>query len=290
MTQEEQEIMEAWGLADEDTAPDGELDEGLDDLEDEDQEDEPDEGGNTEDGAAPEDQDDGPEPEDPFREERERIEAQGRQAQAAALDEQAASLNLKDPYTGKTITTHAELLAFQRKSREEKLKQVAKAAGLTDEELQSLIDQHPDVAAGRQLKAQMEAQQTADAQARAERALMADIAEIGRLMPGIDTKEAVVGHESWPQVRELMQKNPNLGLKQAFELANGEAIRANAGKHAQAAARRNAAGKNHLRRASGSGAGLPEVPAEVKAIYRAFEPGITEAEMRRHYAAEQQNN
>lgn len=286
-----EEIIETWGHEETEPAPEEELEDDLEDQEDEDieepedgePEDEPD--GDDDDGGTDGDQ----EQEDPFREERERLEEQGRLAQTAALDAQAASLNLKDPYTGKIITTHAELLDFQQKSREEKLNQVAKAAGLSKEELTALIDQHPDVTAGRQLKAQMEAQARAQAQANTERALLADVAEIGKLMPEVNSKEAVVSHESWPRVRELMRKNPNLGLKDAWTLANIGTIQGNAGKRAQTAARQKAQSKNHLKGAASRGTGSVEVPPEVKAVYRSWYPNMTEAEMRRAYAAEMKN-
>lgn len=288
-----EQILDAWGHEETPTDPDetAEVTEDIDETDEVDEADEADEVEET--GEAEElaeEEVDAEEQDDPFREERERLEEQGRQAQTAALDAQAASLNLKDPYTGKIITTHAELLAFQARSREEKLKQVAKAAGLSEEDLKALIDQHPDVAAGRELRAQMEAQQTAQAQRSAERALMADIAAIGELMPEITGKEAVVGHESWPKVRTLMQKNPNLGLKDAWTLANMDAIQTASGKKAQTTAKRNAQGKSHLRGAAARGSGGAEVPPEVKAVYRSWYPDMTEAEMRAAYNATHKNN
>lgn len=272
---EEKDIMDAWDLTD-DEVTDEDLEEVAGETEDEAEEDiEP---------EVEESEED--ESEDPLAGERERILNENRAAQTAALDAQVASLGLKDPYRNNAlITTNAELLAFQQRSRQEKLNRLAKAAGMTEEEVQELIDQHPDVVAGKQHRQQLEQQQQETARQQAERALNADLAEIDKLMPGVGTREGVVGHESWPKVRKLMKDNPNMGVLAAFRSVNAEAIAANMADKASAAAKRNAASKGHLKSGRGRGEGLPEVPADVKAIYRAFDPDMSENDMRRSYAA-----
>lgn len=269
----DQDIMDVFEMTEEDMADlpeDTEDEEDLQELEETDEDEEQEEDAE----------------EDPLRAERERIAEQTRQSQQAALDAQVASLNLLDPYRDNApITTQAELQAYQQRSRQEKLSRVAKAAGLSDDELKELIEQHPDVVAGRQMRQQMEQQSADAARKQAEQRLAADIADIAVMCPGVDSEEKIVTHESWPEVKRLMEDNPKLGLKQAFRLANADAIAASAGKKAQNAAKRNAASKGHLRSAGGRGEGLGEVPADVRAIYRAMDPTMTDAEMRKHYAA-----
>lgn len=287
----EEEILKAWGLDEEPDAPDEELDEDAEEeLEEQDDPEDIEDAEDGEDSGDPEEEpepeeDHEPEDEDPFREERERLEAANRQAMAAALDAQVAGLGIVDPYNGnRPITNRAEYDAYMTAHRNARWDQIARQTGMTREQLDELIRQHPDVVAGQQLRAQMEQQQEEANRQRAEQALAADLAEISRMLPGVDSKETLVGHESWSQVKKLMEDNPKLGLKNAFRLANADAIQNAAGQKARDAARRSAAGKKHLRSAAGRGEGLPEVPADVKAIYRAWEPGITEAQMRRAYA------
>lgn len=283
----EEEIMRAFDLEDDD-APEEDLDEGAEDLEEEPEEDlDGDDGEEPDEAEAGEDADDADE-EDPLEAERERIAQQNRQATEAALDAQVESLGLQDPYRDNApIKTHQELLAFQQRSYQEKLSRMGKAAGMTDEEVQAFIDQHPDVAAAKQLRQQQETQAQEAAKQQAQRALNADLAEIEKLMPGVGSKEGVVSHESWPKVQKLMADNPKMGLLAAFRSVNAEAIASRMAGKAAGAAKRNAAGKNHLRSGKGRGEGLPEVPADVKAIYRAFDPGMSENDMRRAYAQSQ---
>lgn len=283
----EEEIMRAFEMED-DGAPEEDLDEGAEDLEEEPEEDlDGDDGEEPDEAEADEDADDADE-EDPLEAERERIAQQNRQATEAALDAQVESLGLQDPYRNNApIKTHQELLAFQQRSYQEKLGRMGKAAGMTDEEVQAFIDQHPDVAAAKQLRQQQEAQAQEAAKRQAQRALNADLAEIEKLMPGVGSKEGVVTHESWPKVQKLMADNPKMGLLVAFRSVNAEAIASRMAGKAAGAAKRNAAGKNHLRSGKGRGEGLPEVPADVKAIYRAFDPGMSENDMRRAYAQSQ---
>ena len=281
----EENIMQAFGLADDDV-PEEDLDEGAEDL-DEEMDEEPEEGDGEEpdEAEADEDANDAEEEEDPLEAERERIAQQNRLSTEAALDAQVASLGLQDPYRDNApIKTHQELLAFQQRSYQEKIGRMGKAAGMTDEEVQALIDQHPDVAAAKQLRQQQEAQTQEAAKQQAERALNADLAEIEKLMPGVGSREGVVSHESWPKVQKLMKDNPNMGVLAAFRSVNAEAIANQMAGKAAGAARRNAASKGHLRSGKGRGEGLPEVPADVKAIYRAFDPGMSENDMRRAYA------
>lgn len=283
---EEEDIMQAFGLT-EAHEPEEDLDEDREELEDEEPDEESDDGGQPgEDGGEP----GGEEPEDPFAGERERIAEQNRVDREAALDAQVASLGLKDPYRNNApITTNQELLQFQEQSRREKIGRLAKAAGMTEAEVQELIDQHPDVVAGKQYRQQLQAQAEEQNRQKAERALNADLAEIERLMPGAGTREGVVSHESWPKVRQLMEYNPKMGLLQAFRAVNAERIAAGVAGKAASAAKRNAASKGHLKKAAGRGEGLPEVPADVRTIYRAFDPGMSDAEIRRAYARDMKN-
>ena len=281
MDLEEEKIMEAFGLTEEE--PEEDLDEGTEETEDEEPQG---------DGIDPEEEDDAQEPgdeeepEDPFEQERERIAAQHKADTEAALDAQVATLGLKNPYRdNEPITTNAQLLQFQKDSRKDKIQRMAKAAGMTEAEVQELIDQHPDVAAGKQLRQQQEAQAREAERQKAERALNADLAEIEKLMPGVGTREGVVSHPSWPKVQKLMKDNPNMGVLAAFRSVNAEAIARQMAGKAAGAAKRNAASKNHLKSGRGRGEGLPEVPADVRAIYRAFDPDMSENDMRRAYAA-----
>jgi hypothetical protein len=279
---EEEDIMEAFGLTDEEE-PEKDLDEGTEEPEDEEPEDDEIDPEEEDDAQEPGDEE---EPEDPFEQERERIAAQHKADTEAALDAQVKTLGLKNPYrNNEPITTNAQLLQFQQDSRKDKIKRMAAAAGMTEDEVQELIDQHPDVAAGKQLRQQQEEQAREAERQKAERALNAELAEIEKLMPGVGTREGVVSHESWPKVQKLMKDNPNMGVLAAFRSVNAEAIASQMARKAAGAAKRNAASKNHLKSGRGRGEGLPEVPAEVRAIYRAFDPDMSENDMRRAYAA-----
>ena len=100
--------------------------------------------------------------------------------------------------------------------------------------------------------------------------------EIGKLNPNIRELKDLAAMETYPKFYELVKKGNT--LVDAYRLANFEALTSSA-----AAALNNLQGKQHMGQTKERGAGAVSVPAEVKEMYRALNPGATDAEIQAHY-------
>lgn len=229
------------------------------------------------DGAQP------PSPaEDPFAEQRAAMAQQHEQAMEALrrenkarLDAMAAGLGLRDPYNGNAaITTHEQLTAYQQRSARERLK----AGGLSDEQLQQALKELPEVQEAEAAKAEAQRQQEQQRRQAAQQRLNEDVAAIGALCPEIRSTGDLVAHASYPQVRQILQNNPNMGVLDAFRLANFDALTTRQSAAAAQRARNQSASKRHLTatRSRGVGDGLSR---EQEAMYRKLLPGASREEI-----------
>lgn len=219
---------------------------------------------------------------DPFAEQRAALTRQHEQAMEtlrreskAQLDAMAAGLGLRDPYNGnKPITTHDELTAYQQRAAREKLK----AGGLSDEQLQQALKELPEMREAEAAKAEALRQQETQRRQAAQQKLNADITAIGALCPEIHSAGDLVAHASYPKVRMLLQANPNMGVLDAFRLANFDALTTRQTAAAVQRTRNQTAGKSHLAptRSRGTGDGLSR---EQEAVYRKLLPGASREEI-----------
>lgn len=112
-----------------------------------------------------------------------------------------------------------------------------------------------------------------------EAALEAQLRAIREIDPAVRAPEDLLRGGDTEALRGYLRLG--LDLKDAYFLANRERLLA------QAAARRSAeelqAGKAHLKASVSRGEGAPTVPAGEAALYRQLMPGLSEAEIRRHY-------
>ncbi len=224
---------------------------------------------------------DAPDPEEAHRQELERVRREG----AAALDQQIAKLNLCNPYDGnKPITTVAEYDAYQTAAREANVADICRKAGITREQFDELVAGDPGVKAARDAEARA-VQAEKDAQARqARERLDAEIAEIGKLCPEVRDQATLVGHKSWPKVRERMRKT-GCGVLDAFRLENFEELRRQSAEAGRRQSARNNRGKDHLRGTAGKGRGGASIPADQLKIYQQLNPGASLEELQAFHAA-----
>lgn len=105
--------------------------------------------------------------------------------------------------------------------------------------------------------------------------------EIGKLNPNIRELKDLAAMETYPKFYELVKKGNT--LVDAYRLANFEALTSSAAAATRQAALNNLQGKQHMGQTKERGAGAVSVPAEVKEMYRALNPGATDAEIQAHY-------
>ena len=112
-------------------------------------------------------------------------------------------------------------------------------------------------------------------------AIAAQMREIAALDPSIRGPEDLLCMECYPRFYELARRGNS--FVDAYRLANFDTLAARAAEMGRQAARAAAASKQHLLRTQSRGADAVSVPAEIREGYRAMNPGISDAEIARHY-------
>lgn len=194
-----------------------------------------------------------------------------------------AASGLKDPETGKPITTKEEYESWQKSFQTRQLKEKLKNGELTEEMLQQIIDQNPVVQQARQLLDQRERDQQQVRQQEEESRIQSEIEEIGKLDPGIRSVEDLLNmpEEKYTEFKGYVDKG--YSFVDAYRLSHMDQIADRRAEQARQAAMDNERGKGHLRSSKGQGTGPVSVPADVMKSYRLFNPKATDAEIRDHY-------
>lgn len=237
---------------------------------------------------AHEDDDGGEDPLEKLRRElneQHQKELEEAKAQAAReQDSRIAAMGLKNPHDGnKPITTWAEYEAFLEQNRQQQWERIAQQTGMSREQLDKLVAEHPDVVKGLEAQAQAQAAQKAAEQQQLRAKLDADIRTISAMCPEVRDTESLVAHHSYEQVAAKMREIRGLGVADAFILVNYAQLAAgNADKTAQRI-RNNLAGKNHLQRTEQRGSGGVHISSEQMRWYKRLMPGATEEQIRKHH-------
>lgn len=207
-------------------------------------------------------------------EERERINAQTK-----SFFENAKIVN---NFTGQPITNMDEFMAWQEQHRKTQLEEGLKAGKLSAELLEQAISQHPVVQKAQAIIEKSTADSAAAQAAEMEAKVKAEIAEITKLDPSIQSVADLKNMPNFQQFYELVGKN--YSFIDAYRLANFDRLTAKAAQAGLNQAQANARSKDHLQ-ASGNarGAGAAAVPASELAMYRLLNPGATEAQIQAHY-------
>ena len=131
--------------------------------------------------------------------ERDAAIAQAQQAAQRSLDQSIAALGQTNPYTGEAITTKAQWDAWKTREAQEKQREVAESAGMSDEEFAQFVNNLPAVANYR--KAAEKARQQEQ-----KMVLEEQITAIAKLDPSVKT----VADLLMPVEAEVIEFNKNL--------------------------------------------------------------------------------
>lgn len=218
------------------------------------------------------------------RAERERDEAadRARREMRAELDRMFAGSGFDNPYTGGKIGSLADFEAYRKAQNDRAREDFKRGAGLDDAGYRAFVDGLPEVKEAREAKAAADKTRQ-DAEAERARVKMDEqLREIAKLNPEIRELKDLSAMETYPQLYELVQKGNT--ILDAYKLANYDALTRSAAESAKQAARNAAQSKQHLTQTTSRGAGAVQVPEDVKAQYRMFNPDATDAEIQAHYA------
>lgn len=227
---------------------------------------------------------DGPDP-DELRQQHDRELEDLRRQHQQQMDAHVAGLKLTNPYDGnKPINTLAEYQAYQAAHQQAQWDSIRQRSGLTQEQMDELIGNLPQVQQAAQAQAQAKAAQDAADEQALQQKLREEIAAIGKLCPEIRDRETLVEHESWPRVAQRM-KDTKCGVLDAFKLENFDALQQRRAEDARRQRDRNQRGKEHLRGTTGKGKGGASIPADQLKIYQRLNPGASLNELQAFHAA-----
>ena len=164
------------------------------------------------------------------------------------LDRAAAEMGLRDPVTGEPVRNQAELDRWleQQEHRSDQRERSRRARA---EERRAMVDRQ--------------------------------LAEIARLDPTVRGLGDLTRSEQYETIYALVKRGNS--LVDAYKLANFDRLTRRAAESARQRVLNELEGKRHLAATQQRGEGASPVPPEVAEQYRLINPGITEAEMRRHY-------
>ena len=186
-------------------------------------------------------------------------EEAGRRAAYAEFDEILDGMALKNPKTQEPIDNYAKFRAY--------------GMNLSDDRLASGQGTAADIR--RIVREETRTKEPEDPMQ--DPRVKEQLAQIRAMDPEMTDLDAILASEAGEKFRGYVQRG--LDFVDAYTLAARDRL----SKRAEEAARTKAASKDHLTGTQSRGTGSVSVPADIAAEYRMFDPGISDADIAKHY-------
>lgn len=227
-----------------------------------------------------------PAPEQDFKNDRNAFFASQRRQQEEAQRQQRALDDLVsemfegqvNPFTNQPVRTLADYKAYKQQLQEDQLKQ----AGISNEQLDQIVNSRPEVQQAQQILEQQRIQQQQESLARGQKQLNDEVATIAKLDPSIKTFEDIMALPNFGDINERVQKGYT--LLDAYKVVNMDRIMSNQKRAIKQQTLNQVASKSHMTTTGQNGAGYDvSVPPEIMAAYREMMPKATTKEIQAHY-------
>ncbi|MCI6001900.1 MAG: hypothetical protein MRZ37_01955 [Tenericutes bacterium] len=204
---------------------------------------------------------------------------------AKKMDSIIASMGRVNPFTKKPINTMAELEEYNRENDKRKKAERLSKLGISQEDFDELVENHPTVKAAKEAAAALQQQKAELVRAQQDEELRAEMAEISKIDPNIKTPTDLMNHPMYAEVKKLVQENDH-SIAEAFRIATEPARAKEQNDRVRQSAAMAASGKSHLSSMQAAGGTAPQitVPEAVMKGYRLSNPKITPEEARKKYA------
>lgn len=204
---------------------------------------------------------------------------------AKKMDSIIASMGRVNPFTKKPINTMAELEEYNRENDKRKKAERLSKLGISQEDFDELVENHPTVKAAKEAAAALQQQKAELARAQQDEELRAEMAEISKIDPNIKSPTDLMNHPMYAEVKRLVQENDH-SIAEAFRIATEPARAKEQNDRVRQSAAMAASGKSHLSSMQAAGGTAPQitVPEAVMKGYRLSNPKITPEEARKKYA------
>lgn len=213
---------------------------------------------------------------------------QERERSQAEKDALVSGMGLKNPVTGKPFQSFEEYSSWKKTYDQERVQRELQEGKLSMEGLNQAIEQNPVVMRAAELVRESERREQA-AKAEAARAkteadqaqVEAELAQIRQFNPNIRSVGDLL---TMPKAQEFYQlvKRGN-SFVDAYKLAHYDELTQQAAAAAKQQAMSNTRSKAHLTAGSQQGVGAATVPRAEMDMFRAFNPGASEAEIQAYY-------
>lgn len=211
----------------------------------------------------------------------EKARTDAREEARRTIDEAFRNSGLVNPYTKQPITSKAEYDAYRQRYDAERKASLLKKSGMSDAEFSAFIDGLPEVQQAKAAQRAAEQARRAAMETQAKLRTEEELKEIGKLDPNIRELRDLTTMETYPRFLELVRRGNT--LLDAYRLANLDALTSGAAAATRQAAINAVQSKRHMGQTKERGAGALRVPEDVRAMYRALNPGTTDAEIQAHY-------
>lgn len=193
-----------------------------------------------------------------------------------------AKAGLKNSITGKPITTIAEFEEWSRAYDAARMSQDLKDGKLTPEALDRAISENPAVKRAEEIIRKEEDARRQQEEAAAKARIDAEIAEIHKLDPAVNSVEDLLKMPGAQKFYEYVKRGNS--FLDAWYLTNRESLAKQTAEAARQQAMSAARSKDHLTAtANARGAGASSVPSEEMKLFRLLNPDATEADIQNYY-------
>ncbi|MDR3149663.1 MAG: hypothetical protein LBT88_06615 [Oscillospiraceae bacterium] len=203
------------------------------------------------------------------------------QGRSRAQEELLANLGLENPATGRPVKTAADYQMYLQATMQARLEN----GEVTVDEINKLVEQHPEVQRARQAAAQMQEERINAMRAAESKRFLDDFGEITKLDPEIKSIDNLKSLASYPQILAELQNQKRPNILAAFKAVEADRL----AERARTAQREHSAmlhkSKSHLTATKARGQGLKSVPRDELEMFRALNPDATTDEITNYYNA-----
>lgn len=221
-------------------------------------------------------------------ESRSREAAAVKTAREAAVTETLKAIAAKNPYTGKLIETAQDLEAFRAAQAEKTKQQFMRSSGQSEEQYRQTVSALPEVRTAQdELTRAKERADAAEAKLREadeerfKTSLEDEVRRIAQTGEAVESLADIAKLEKYPEMREKIRRGYT--LEDAYLSVYRDEIEARKQEKRNERAALSAASKSHMTRTKSKGNAMASVPSDVIAEYRTLMPGMSDADIAKHY-------
>ena len=209
-------------------------------------------------------------------------EAEAKKTLDATLTDLFKRAQLTDTFTDKPITNIDEFNAWEKRYNSESFAQDLREGNLDPEKLAKYLDDRKaeDNKAAEQARAIEEQKRAQEA---VQQRMSAEIAQIHDINPDVNTLADLDKLPRAKEFRENLKQIMDSPIVAAYKRTYGQETASSAAAAARQQTINSVNGRAHLTATTARGTGMSSVPADIAAEYRELMPGLTDAEIQKHY-------